>query len=190
MADNGKTGEDEFADVMKALTPRALRAMQSPLGHMGRPPKDVFIDSPVKKSKIVVGLIRTSLLITLNLATEKPIWVASGTFHEPRGKRRPMKPKGKAHGAMILQTGSLLDEIGKLNVVQHDQHGGMSVQCFKNLGDRERELFDTLHPDWIEDELGKRADACRYCGCSLVDKESPILHPDICMDCAEREGVK
>ncbi len=189
MSDNGKENESEFADVIDALPQRALRAIHTPLGHGQHPAKDVFVDDIIKRKGRAIARIRTSLLVTLNLSTEKPLWIATGTAHEP-DNGTPRKPKGKIRGAMIVAAHRLLDDIGQSNVVQNDEGGGMSVQCFKMLSDRECELFETIHPKWIEDELKSRADACRYCGCSLVDKETPMLHSDICMDCAEREGVK
>lgn len=188
MTDNGSENENEFADVIDALPTRALRALHTPLGHGEHPAKDVFVDEIVKRNGRPVARIRTSLLVTLNLTTNNPLWIATGTAHDPN-RGSPRKPKGKLRGRMILAAHDLLDGIGKWNVVQKDEGGGMSVQCFKSLSDRERELFDTIHPTWIKDELKKREDVCRLCGCTLEGKEKPLLHPDICMDCAEREGV-
>lgn len=190
MTDNGSESENEFADLIDALPERALRALHTPLCNGAHPAKDVFVDEIIKRRGRPIARIRTSLLVTLNLSTNNPVWVVTGTTHEPSNRYRPRKPKGKLRGKMILAAHDLLDGIGKANVIQHDEGGGMSVQCFKNLSDRERELFGTIHPTWVEDELKNRADVCRLCGCNLEGKEKPLLHTDICMDCAEREGVK
>lgn len=151
----------DHEETIKALPGRHLIAIENPMNWGSGADKRCFVyeEVGVAKKGVDRDTVGTSVLVTLDINNKRPVWVVTGTMHA-QGKR-PMKIKGRAEGVVRLKCIDLIEGAGMGDHRNRLVNGGLGVQYFRHMNEDEVALFDTLHPDWVEEEEARRAESAR-----------------------------